>query len=95
MWIWKRLGIGLFLLAGCGERFVVKVTVAADAAVLQNQEIFSLRVIVDQVGDSGVETIENDGKAIVFPVDFSTRIDAKRFGELGARDDESRVTSGR
>lgn len=78
----KHLALFFFLLAGCGAKTAIQVTVDADSAALQNNEILSLRVVLTQNGDSGVETFDNKGDPIDFPVTLSTRVDAARLGDI-------------
>jgi cysteine-rich repeat protein len=81
--MWKSVFVvSIFLLFGCQDRTAIELTVKANVGALAGNKIFSLRVVLSQDADSGVEVFDNGGKEITFPVTLSTRINADRRGDL-------------
>ena len=67
--MWKKLFIVPVLsLLGCQDRTAIEITVKADVNALAGNKIFSLRVVLSQDADSGVEVFDNKGEEITFPV---------------------------
>jgi hypothetical protein len=83
--MWKRLlfsSLVISSLSACGERTAILVTVQIDPAIADADDIRSLRVMLNQQGDSASVVFDNDGEPINFPVTLSTRVDAARRGDI-------------
>jgi hypothetical protein len=71
--------LALSALLGCRNQVGIVVQVDPDPALIQGQDIRSLRLILsDTGGNNGSAEFDNNGDPISFPVTFSTRVDVDR-----------------